>query len=387
MSFFSFLKKKFSKKKKKKAHQTKDQHSATSPSENNSGSSSDTQQAPQVSVASITNPTVTSGEAQEAPQKKQDNDVLSTSVTSVSQQEQKPTAPKKKQKRSFFASIKRLFLGRPNLDDELLDELEELLITRDMGVKTANKLIKKIKKEGGTLNLDKAVAILKKETIALLDVPTSSSTADAPPPQKPYVVLVIGVNGVGKTTTIGKLAYLFKQEKKKVMICAGDTFRAAAVEQIKIWGERLNVPVVSHGMHKDPGAVVFDAVEKAITQEVDVLLVDTAGRLHNKVGLMNELAKIKRVIGKKLPGGPQEILLVVDGSTGQNAWQQAKMFNEKLALNSLAVTKLDGVGKGGVLIGLSSEIGIPIKYIGLGETMTDIAYFNAHDFVEQLFAR
>ena len=384
MSFFDFFKKK-----KKKAPQPKDEHSATLPNENNSGSSSDTQQAPQVSVASITNPTMTSGEVQEAPQKKQDNDALSTGVTSASQQEQKPTAPKKKQKRSFFASIKRLFLGRPTLDDELLDELEELLITRDMGVKTANKLIKKIKKEGRTLNLDKAVAILKKETIALLDVPTpsSSATADTPPPQKPYVVLVIGVNGVGKTTTIGKLAYLFQQEKKKVMMCAGDTFRAAAVEQIKIWGERLNVPVVSHGMHKDPGAVVFDAVEKAITQEVDVLLVDTAGRLHNKVGLMNELAKIKRVIGKKLPGAPQEILLVVDGSTGQNAWQQAKMFNEKLSLNSLAVTKLDGVGKGGVLIGLSSEIGIPIKYIGLGEKMTDIVYFNAHDFVEQLFAR
>ena len=228
---------------------------------------------------------------------------------------------------------------------------------------------------------------MKKETIALLDMPTPSSTPDAPPPKKPYVVLVIGVNGVGKTTTIGKLAYLFQQEKKKVMMCAGDTFRAAAVEQIKIWSERLNVPVVSHGMHKDPGAVVFDAVEKAITQEVDVLLVDTAGRLHNKVGLMNELAKIKRVIGKKLPGGPQEILLVVDGSTGQNAWQQAKLFNETLAINSLAVTKLDGLAKGGVLIGLSSELGIPIKYIGLGEKMTDVAHFNAHDFVEQLFAR
>lgn len=276
-------------------------------------------------------------------------------------------------------------MGRPKLDKDLLEEIEELLITTDMGVETADKLIKKLKEEVDKVDFEGAVSILKHEIKMLLRVEERFSV-DVSVARKPYVVLVIGVNGVGKTTTIAKLGYLFQQEGKRVMLCAGDTFRAA-VEQLLVWGERLGVSVVSHGMHKDPGSVVYDAVDKALLQDMDVLLVDTAGRLHNKVGLMNELAKVKRVIGKRLSGAPQEVLLVLDGSTGQNAWQQARLFDKDLGITGLVVTKLDGVAKGGVLIGLASELGIPIKYVGLGEQVGDLVYFDGHDFVEGLFVR
>ncbi|MEM9569526.1 MAG: signal recognition particle-docking protein FtsY [Bacteroidota bacterium] len=307
----------------------------------------------------------------------------------------RPASPIKKPKVSFFGQLKRLFVGKPRLDNNLLEEIEELLVSTDMGMDTVDQLLKELKTYAGqSLDIGQAVAILKAYIIKLLQAintpPQSSAndatpTADTPVAQKPHIILIVGVNGVGKTTTIGKLASQFSKEGKKVMIGAADTFRAAAITQLEVWGKRVGVPVISQGMHKDPGAVAYDAVTSAIAQDMDILIVDTAGRLHNKVGLMNELTKVKRVIGKKMPNAPQEILLVVDGSTGQNAWQQARIFHEALHVTGLIVTKLDGVAKGGVVIGITETLGIPIRYIGLGEQLEDLQPFEPEAFTEILF--
>ena len=301
----------------------------------------------------------------------------------------KENQPIKTRHKSFWSSLNRLFLSKPSLDDALLDEIEELLITTDMGLETAEKLIKKLKKHTTKVfNAEQAVRILKKEIHDLLQKPEQKVPKSAwPQPAKPHIILVVGVNGVGKTTTIGKLTYLLQQEGKTVMIGAADTFRAAAIDQLTIWGKRMQVPVISHGMGKDPGSVAYDAVEQAMAQKLDMLLIDTAGRLHNKVNLMKELGKVKRVIGKKLPEAPHEILLVLDGSTGHNAWQQALIFHEVLHVNSLAITKLDGVAKGGTIIGISDALNIPVRYIGLGEKVTDLQRFDATRFVEELFSK
>ena len=305
-----------------------------------------------------------------------------------------PAPPIKKPKVSFFGRLKRLFVGKPRLNNDLLEEVEELLVSTDMGMETVDKLIEELKSYAGQqLDIAQAVAILKAYIIKLLQAVNHQPQDEAaePPPtetpiaKKPHVILVVGVNGVGKTTTIGKLASHFSREKKKVMICAADTFRAAAITQLKIWGERVGVPVISKGMHKDPGAVAYDAITHAMADNIDILLVDTAGRLHNKVGLMNELAKVKRVISKKMPSAPQEVLLVVDGSTGQNAWQQARIFHEALHVTGLIVTKLDGVAKGGVVVGITETLGIPIHYIGLGEQLEDLQPFDPKSFAEILF--
>ena len=307
----------------------------------------------------------------------------------------RPASPIKKPKVSFFGRLKRLFAGKPRLNNDLLEEVEELLVSTDMGMDTVDKLLKELKTYAGQpLDIAQAVAILKAYIIKLLQAinaqPQSSATdatspTDPPIAQRPHVILMVGVNGVGKTTTIGKLASRFLKEGKKVMIGAADTFRAAAITQLQVWGERVGVPVISKGMHKDPGAVAYDAVTSAIAEDIDVLIVDTAGRLHNKVGLMNELAKVKRVIAKKMPSAPQEILLVVDGSTGQNAWQQARIFHEALQVTGLIVTKLDGVAKGGVVIGITETLGIPIRYIGLGEQLEDLQPFDPEAFTDILF--
>ena len=288
---------------------------------------------------------------------------------------------------SLWKPFKRLFSGKKSLDSNLLDKIETLLVTADIDLETAEKLVKSLKKKADQgVDVDKAIAILQKETLSMLKA-VHTTEDPAITSGEPYVILVVGVNGVGKTTTIGKLAYLYTQEGKEVAIGAGDTFRAAAVDQIKVWGERLQVPVISQGMHKAPAAVAYDAVEQAIAQHKDILIIDTAGRLHNREGLMQELAKVKRAIQKKLPNAPHEVLLVLDGSTGQNAWQQAKLFNEALGVTSLAVTKLDGVAKGGVVVGIAANLGIPIRYIGLGERAEDLQRFDAQRFTDHLFGQ
>lgn len=295
-----------------------------------------------------------------------------------------------KTKESFFGKLTRAIAGKNKVDDELLDQLEEILITSDVGTETTIEIIERIEKR---VARDKYVStselhtILKEEIAALL---TQSGNEDAegfniPSDKKPYVIMVVGVNGVGKTTTIGKLAYQFKQAGLKVMLGAADTFRAAAVEQLVIWGERVGVPVVKQQMGSDPASVAYDTVNSAKANGADVVIIDTAGRLHNKVGLMNELTKIKKVMQKVVPGAPDEVLLVLDGSTGQNAYEQAKQFIKATEVTSLAITKLDGTAKGGVVIGISHQLNVPVKYIGLGEKMTDLQPFNRRDFVESLF--
>lgn len=295
-----------------------------------------------------------------------------------------------KTRESVFAKLSKAFVGKSKVDDEVLDELEEILITSDVGVQTTLKIIERIEKRVskdkylGTSELNR---ILKEEIAELLQENNSGDGADFEIPSniKPYVIMVVGVNGVGKTTTIGKLAYNFKQSGKKVVIGAGDTFRAAAVDQIKIWGERTGVPVVSQGMGADPASVAFDTLKSAISQSADVVIIDTAGRLHNKINLMKELTKIKTVMQKLIPEAPHEILLVLDGSTGQNAVEQAKQFTASTEVNALALTKLDGTAKGGVVIGISDQFKIPVKYIGIGEKMTDLQVFNRTAFVDSLF--
>ena len=295
-----------------------------------------------------------------------------------------------KTKQSVFTKISRAIAGKSKVDDEVLDNLEEVLITSDVGVDTTLKIIRRIEER---VARDKYVStselngILKDEIASLL---TENNTADAsgwdlPTDHKPYVILVVGVNGVGKTTTIGKLAWQFKQAGKKVYLGAADTSRAAAVEQIQIWGDRVGVPVVKQQMGADPASVAFDTLQSAKANGADVVLIDTAGRLHNKVGLMNELKKIKDVMKKVVDSAPDEVMLVLDGSTGQNAFEQAKEFSAVTQITSLAITKLDGTAKGGVVIGISDQLKVPVKYIGLGEKMEDLQLFNKKEFVDSLF--
>lgn len=297
-----------------------------------------------------------------------------------------------KTKQSFLDKIKRAVLGKSSVDDEVLDKLEEILITSDVGVETTLKIIKRIQEriaKDKVLNTDEIQRILKEEIISLLaenPLKEFSSEQTDIPDSKPYVIMVVGVNGVGKTTSIGKLAYQFKKAGKKVVLGASDTFRAAAVDQLIIWAERVGVPIVQQGMNADPASVAFDTLQSAKSQGADVVIIDTAGRLHNKINLMNELSKIKSVMGKVVPGAPHEILLVIDGSTGQNAFEQAKQFSQATEINALAVTKLDGTAKGGVVIGISDQMNIPVKYIGVGEKMEDLQLFDRNLFVESLFS-
>lgn len=295
-----------------------------------------------------------------------------------------------KTKESVFGKIARAIAGKSKVDDEVLDNLEEVLITSDVGVETTLTIIKRIEERVAKdkyVNTEELNGILRDEIASLL---TENNTADTegyeiPEGKKPYVMMVVGVNGVGKTTTIGKLAYQFKQAGKSVYLGAADTFRAAAVEQLCIWGERVGVPVVKQQMGADPASVAYDTLSSAVAGGADVVIIDTAGRLHNKIGLMNELTKIKNVMKKVLPDAPHEVLLVLDGSTGQNAFEQAKQFTKATEVTAMAITKLDGTAKGGVVIGISDQFKIPVKYIGLGEGMEDLQAFNKKEFVDSLF--
>ena len=295
-----------------------------------------------------------------------------------------------KTKQSVFSKIARAVAGKSKVDDDVLDNLEEVLISSDVGVDTTIKIIDRIQER---VARDKYVSTSELNGIlrgAIADLLTENNTGDnsnwdLPTDHKPYVILVVGVNGVGKTTTIGKLAYQFKKAGKKVYLGAADTFRAAAVEQIQIWGDRVGVPVVKQQMGSDPASVAFDTIQSAKANNADVVLIDTAGRLHNKVGLMNELKKIKDVMKKVMPTAPDEVLLVLDGSTAQNAFEQARQFAAVTKITSLAITKLDGTAKGGVVIGISDQLKVPVKYIGLGEGMEDLQLFNKKEFVDSLF--
>lgn len=296
----------------------------------------------------------------------------------------------KKTKEGFFSRFSKAIAGKSTVDEEVLDHLEEVLISSDVGVSTTLKIVQRIEarvardKYLGTHELDR---ILKEEIAALLAENNTRDLVDfeTPAGTKPYVLLVVGVNGVGKTTTIGKLAAQFKKSGKKVVLGAADTFRAAAVDQIKRWGERVGVPVVARGMNTDPSAVAFDAVREGVDSGADVIIIDTAGRLHTKINLMNELSKIKRVIQKVVPDAPHDVLLVLDGSTGQNAVVQAREFTKATEVTCLALTKLDGTARGGVVIGISDEFKIPVKYIGVGEQVDDLQVFNKMEFVDSLF--
>lgn len=309
--------------------------------------------------------------------------------------EKKETLDKglEKSKSSIFDKLSRVIVGKSKVDDEVLDELEEILISSDVGVETTVKIIRRIEDRVSRdkyTSVDELDRILREETAALLeennsqDIKDSFETEHLP---KPYVLMVVGVNGVGKTTTIGKLAYNFNKRGKKVVLGAADTFRAAAVDQLKLWGQRVGVPVIEHGMNTDPSAVAYDAVKKGVEMGADVIIIDTAGRLHTKVNLMNELGKIKRVIQKFIPEAPHEVMLVLDGSTGQNAVIQAREFTKVTEISSLTITKLDGTAKGGVVIGISDEFKIPVKYIGVGEKMDDLQVFNKMEFVDSLFKK
>ncbi|MEZ7889491.1 MAG: signal recognition particle-docking protein FtsY, partial [Cloacibacterium sp.] len=295
-----------------------------------------------------------------------------------------------KSSQGFFDKISRAVIGKSKVDDEVLDELEEVLIASDVGVNTTVKIIERIEarverdKYVNTSELDK---ILREEISALLLENPHSQTKNIDETKKPYVIMVVGVNGVGKTTTIGKLANQFKSQGLNVVLGAGDTFRAAAVDQLVIWSERVGVPIVKQNMGSDPASVAFDTVQSAVAQNADVVIIDTAGRLHNKINLMNELSKIKRVMQKVLPEAPHEVLLVLDGSTGQNAFEQAKQFTAATEVTALAVTKLDGTAKGGVVIGISDQFQIPVKYIGVGEKMEDLQLFNGEEFVDSFFKK
>jgi len=296
-----------------------------------------------------------------------------------------------KTKESFLSKLTRTVVGKSKVDDEVLDELEEILITSDVGVQTTLKVIERVEERVSRdkfLGASELQRILREEIAGLLEENNTGDVDYGIPDHGqgiPHVIMVVGVNGVGKTTTIGKLAYQFKQMGKSVMLGAADTFRAAAVDQLIIWSERVGVPIVQQGMNADPAAVAFDTLQAAKAKGADVVIIDTAGRLHNKVNLMNELSKIKRVMDKVVPGAPHEILLVLDGSTGQNAFEQAKQFALATEINALAITKLDGTAKGGVVIGISDQMKIPVKYIGVGEQMTDLQSFNKKLFVDSLF--
>lgn len=295
-----------------------------------------------------------------------------------------------KSNQGFFDKISKAVVGKSTVDDEVLDDLEEVLIASDVGASTTIKIIERIERRVardkfvGTGELDQ---ILREEITGLLLENPHAGTGNIDESKKPYVIMVVGVNGVGKTTTIGKLAHQFKSEDRKVVLGAADTFRAAATEQLTIWSERVGVPIVKQNMGSDPASVAFDTVQSAVANNADVVIIDTAGRLHNKVNLMNELTKIKRVMQKVVADAPHEILLVLDGSTGQNAFEQAKQFTAATEVNALAVTKLDGTAKGGVVIGISDQFQIPVKYIGVGEKMTDLQLFNGTEFVDSFFRK
>lgn len=308
--------------------------------------------------------------------------------------EEKATLDKglEKTKDGIFSKLNRAVVGKSKVDEQVLDELEEILITSDVGVDTTLKIIKRIEERVARdkfVNTSELDNILREEIAELLAQNNSYDIDNTfkMPDVKPYVIMVVGVNGVGKTTTIGKLAAQFHKAGNKVILGAGDTFRAAAVDQLKLWGSRVGVPVIDHGMNTDPAAVAYDAVKQAVEQNADVVIIDTAGRLHNKVNLMNELSKIKRVMQKFLPDAPHEVLLVLDGSTGQNAFIQAQEFTKTTEITALAITKLDGTAKGGVVIGISDQLKIPVKYIGVGEKIEDLQVFNKKEFVDSLFKR
>jgi fused signal recognition particle receptor len=295
-----------------------------------------------------------------------------------------------KTKESFFGKLARAVAGKSTVDEEVLDNLEEILIGADVGVNTTVKIIDRIEervKRDKYLGSAELNSTLKEEIVNLFKGKQSTEfDFSGPLPQQPYVIMVVGVNGVGKTTTIGKLAYRFKQGGKSVILGAADTFRAAAVDQLRIWSERVDVPIVQQGMGADPASVAFDTLSSAKAKNADVVIIDTAGRLHNKVNLMNELGKIRNVMQKVVPGAPHEVLLVLDGSMGQNAIEQCRQFTQATSVNALAITKLDGTAKGGVVIGISDEFNIPVKYIGVGEKMEDLQVFNAPEFVDALFS-
>lgn len=296
-----------------------------------------------------------------------------------------------KTRESVFSKLSRAIVGKSKVDDEVLDNLEEALITSDVGVETTLKIIQRIEervskdKYLGTAELNK---ILREEIVALLEENNSADVSDFDLPERnePYVIMVVGVNGVGKTTTIGKLAYNFKKAGKSVLLGAADTFRAAAIDQLQIWADRVDVPLVRQKMGADPASVAYDTVASAKATGADVVIIDTAGRLHNKINLMNELSKIKKVMQKVIPDAPHEVLLILDGSTGQNAFEQAKQFTKATDVTALALTKLDGTAKGGVVIGISDQFKIPVKYIGIGEKLTDLQIFNRREFVDSLFS-
>jgi len=295
-----------------------------------------------------------------------------------------------KTKESVFGKIARAIAGKSKVDDEVLDNLEEVLITSDVGVETTLTIVKRVEERVARdkyVNTDELNNILRDEIASLLTENNTNDTEgyEIPEGKKPYVIMVVGVNGVGKTTTIGKLAYQFKKAGKSVYLGAADTFRAAAVEQLCIWGDRVGVPVVKQQMGSDPASVAYDTLSSAVAGNADVVIIDTAGRLHNKIGLMNELTKIKNVMKKVMSDAPHEVLLVLDGSTGQNAFEQAKQFTKATEVTAMAITKLDGTAKGGVVIGISDQFKIPVKYIGLGEGMEDLQAFNKKEFVDSLF--
>jgi fused signal recognition particle receptor len=295
-----------------------------------------------------------------------------------------------KTKESVFKKLSRAVVGKSTVDDEVLDNLEEVLVTSDVGVDTTLRIIERIEKRVSKdkyLNTNELNVILKEEIIGLLAENAGNETHgfDAALPSTPYVIMVVGVNGVGKTTTIGKLAHHYKQAGKKVLLGAADTFRAAAVDQLSIWADRVQVPIVKQKMGADPASVAYDSLASAKASEADVVIIDTAGRLHNKINLMNELTKIKKVMQKVIPDAPHEILLILDGSTGQNAFEQAKQFTQATQVNALAITKLDGTAKGGVVLGISDQFKIPVKYIGIGEKLEDLQLFNREEFVDSLF--
>ena len=311
---------------------------------------------------------------------------------SIFSKEKKETLDKglEKTKENFLSKIARAVVGKTKVDDEVLDNLEEVLITSDVGVDTTLKIIERIEKRAAAdkyVSTDELNHILKDEIAALLEENNTvdGSDFDVPQSSAPYVIMVVGVNGGGKTTTIGKLAYQFTKAGKKVYLGAADTFRAAAVEQLDIWGERVGCPVIKQKMGADPASVAFDTLSSAKANNADVVIIDTAGRLHNKINLMNELSKIKQVMQKIIPNAPQEVLLVLDGSTGQNAFEQAKQFTKATEVTALAITKLDGTAKGGVVIGISDQFKIPVKYIGVGEGIDHLQVFNKKEFVDSLF--
>lgn len=309
--------------------------------------------------------------------------------------EKKETLDKglEKTKSGVFSKLKRAFVGRKTIDDDFLDELEEIFITSDVGAETTLKIIDRIQERVSRdkyVGMDELNDLLCEEITDLLtenNIGDTLADFDIPAGSKPYVIMVVGVNGVGKTTTIGKLAYQYKAAGKKVMLGAADTFRAAAVEQLDEWGRRAGVPVVKQQLGSDAAAVAYDTLSSAVANDIDVVIIDTAGRLHNKKGLMDELSKIKRVMEKVVPGAPNEVLLVLDGSTGQNAFEQARQFSATTQVTDLAITKLDGTAKGGVVIGISDQFKIPVKYIGLGEGINDLQVFNKREFVESLFGK